>query len=168
MNIASIFSNHDFCSKLASSCNYETIVIVYIYIYIIWKINIQWKSSIFHSLNLTKTVYSLKWNQFSIPYPFILALVKRVSQFLLVKALKTLQYIYDFAEEIAEFPPTYCRVKFSGSLIYFILWALSYRSFIKLNFNISGDDNAHVFIDMHKYCIKWEVCQVWLSRWLQF
>lgn len=69
-------------------------------------------------------------------------------------------YIYAFAEEIAEFPPTYCRVKFSGSLIYFILWALSYRSFIKLNFNISGDDNAHVFIDMHKYCIKWEVCKV--------
>lgn len=135
----------------------------------IWKIDIQWKkSSIFHSLNLTKTVYSLKWNQFSIPYPFILVLVKRVTQFLLVKALKTLQYIYDFAEEIAEFPPTYCRVKFSGSLIYFIIWALSYRSFIKLNFNISGDDNAHVFIDMHKYCIKWEVCKVWLSRWLQF
>lgn len=26
-------------------------------------------------------------------------------------------YIYDFAEEIAEFPPTYCRVKFPGSLI---------------------------------------------------
>lgn len=77
-------------------------------------------------------------------------------------------YIYAIAEEIAEFPPTSCRVEFQGSLISLIVWALSYRSLIELNLIIAGDDNAHIFIDMHKHRIKWEVCKVWLSKLMQF